>query len=121
MVSKSQRADDDGYIILSNDFDKTIEFREVNGGGDLLQMLLDTRESQEIRDFFRENYVSYRSEGQIIPIPSITDNEYTLESLVEIKIGFATGTRHKVGYFEDVSISGTIYRPGGQESKSINI
>jgi hypothetical protein len=120
-ASKSQRTDNDGYIIMSNDFDKTIEFREVNGGGDLLQMLIDTRESQEIRDFFKENYISYRSEGQIIPIPNITDNDYTLESIVEIKIGFATGGRYKVGYFEDVPISGTVNRPGGLESKSINI
>jgi hypothetical protein len=120
-ASKSNKADEDGFITISNDFDKTIEIREVHGEGDLLQMLIDTRESQEIRDFFRENYISYRTDGPIQPIPNITDNEYTFESIVEIKLGFATGTKYKVGFFEDVSISGTVNRPGKQESKSINI
>ena len=108
-----------GNMTIMNDFDKIIELREVNGEGDLLRLLIETIYRQDIRDLWRQNYITYRYEGSINPIPVQTDNAYTTESLVEITIGFASGTTYKPGYFSSAQFTGTINRPGGLNNITI--
>ncbi|HDY88910.1 MAG TPA: hypothetical protein ENH82_12460 [bacterium] len=82
-------------------------------------MLIETRTRQDIMDLWDRSYIVYRGQGNIIPIPNLTENTWNKESLVEITVAFARGTTYRPGYFDSVTITGTI--PGQGSSNEILI
>jgi hypothetical protein len=117
---KPTETDDNGKVSIKNDFEKTVEIREVNGDGDLLELLIENIERQDILDLWHKNYVVFRRVESSQKLDRTQENEWVRESLIEIVVGFARGTIYKPGWIEDVKYTGTI--PGqGRPDKELTI
>jgi hypothetical protein len=105
--------DGDGKLTMVNDYQYVVEIWEVNGSGSLIQLLLNSIDRQDIKDLWKsEGYAYYGEEGDIQNLPRTQENKWKRESMVELRIGTATGTEDQPGYIEDVEYNGTVPAQG---------
>lgn len=104
---------------LVNDYEMTVEIREVGGGNDLLRLLIDSIERQEIIDLFTANDLVYYGEGPITIAPTLQQSVWRQESFVELRLGKAEGTVEESSYIESVETSGTIPAQGRSGDHSV--
>jgi len=104
---------------LVNDYELTVELRQVGGGNGLLRILVDSIERQEIKDLFAANNVAYLGEGQITYLPVLQGEKWRQESLVELRLGTAEGTTEQPSYIGDMEYSGAVPAQGRSGNHTI--
>lgn len=104
----AQEPNDKGARNLVNDYEYKIEISQVNGDGELLQLLVDSIDRQEIKDLWRKNNFVYYSQGEIIKIPRLSESKWKKEAMVELTIGTAVTTVEQSSIIEDIEVEGKV-------------
>lgn len=111
----------DGRRILVNDYELSVELRQVGGGNDFLRQLIDSVDRQEIKDLFSANNVTYYEESAIQYAPSLQGAEWRQETFVELRLGTAEGTTENASYIDDVEGEGTVPAQGRSGDHTLTI
>ena len=98
-----------GTRLLVADWVLTIEIRETNGEGDRLQALLDSLDREDIYpQYWIGNGIIHFQSTEVQMLPRLNQEDWIQESIVEMQIGSATGTRENSGWIDTVEYEGTI-------------
>jgi len=100
---------DDGSRLNVSDWGLGIELRETNGDGDRLRMLADSLDREDIHHtYFVEKGLSVFTVGNIMPVPRLNQESWIRESMVELQLGVAEGTRETTSWITTVEYEGDI-------------
>lgn len=98
-----------GTRLLVSDWQLKLEIRETNGDGDRLKKLLDSLDREDIYpEYFTENGIAHYQSTSVLMLPRLNQDEWIRESIVEMQLGSAEGTREQSGYIDTVEYEGTI-------------
>lgn len=98
-----------GTRLLVSDWGIEIEIRETNGEGDRLRLLIDSLDREDIHnDYFVANKIVHYTNGNILPVPRLNQEDWIKESMVEMQLGSAEGTRETTSWIDTVQYEGTI-------------
>lgn len=101
--------EDNGKRVIAQDWTINVELRETNGEGDLLRELIDSLEREDIlNNYFRANNLAHYTNGQILPVPRLDQEDWTRESIVELVLGTAESFKEFTDYIETVEYEGNI-------------
>lgn len=111
----------DGRRIQVNDYELTVEIRQVGGGNDFLRELIDSVDRQDIIDLFSAANLTYFDETPIQIAPTLQGAEWREESFTELRLGTAEGTTENASYIDDVEGEGTVPAQGRSGNHTITI
>lgn len=98
---------------IINDYVYTVELRERNGTGELLELLINSIYRRSVQEFWTNAGYSYMREiSNIITIPTTQLNQWERESMVEIEILTGRVSEEQIGAIETVEVNGTIPAQG---------
>ena len=98
-----------GTRLLISDWQLKLEIRETNGEGDRLKKLLDSLDREDIYPkYFTGNGIAHYQSTVVQMLPRLNQDDWIQESIVEMQIGSAEGTRENSGYIDTVEYEGTI-------------
>lgn len=98
-----------GTRLLVSDWGIEIEIRETNGEGDRLRLLIDSFDREDIyNDYFVINKIAHYTNGNVFPVPRLNQEDWIKESMVEIQLGSAEGTRETTSWIDTVQYEGSI-------------
>lgn len=112
MEYMENETDGSGNITYTDDMQFVIEIWEVNGRGDLLDMLVKSINKRSIREIWDDELLSYISESDIRNMPRTQENNWKNEAMIELTLRIGEGTIEEIGYIEDVEYTGTIPAQG---------
>ena len=80
----------EGNVFMIEDYLYSLDLREENGTGDYLKYIIDSIEDPEIQEYFFDNKVAFIGSGNIQQVPSINNNKWIKQAVVEIQLGLPT-------------------------------
>jgi len=94
---------------ITNDNELTgIDLIEEGGDGSYLDLIADSMETTKIIHVFKTNQIALLRVGNIIPQPTLFNDDWTRRSSMEIVLGISSGVIETVEYINDVEYTGTI-------------
>lgn len=101
-----------GLSKVKNNWLNTIEIREVNGNGDLLEELVETSDRDDIISLFNEAGFALLTSGPVQMLPSLPENTWKRESVVELTIHSGKEFEENTGFINNTETEGTIPAEG---------
>jgi hypothetical protein len=92
---------EEGNIFIIEDYKYVLDLREENGSGNYLKYIIDSIENPEVQEYFFNNKIAFMGNGNIQPVPSINDNKWIKQAVVEIQLGLPTYNESSSGSWID--------------------
>lgn len=107
-ASKGELLETESRLLVS-DWRIRFQLRESNGDGDLLRLLLDSLDREDMyHKHFVANSIAHLNSTDISPVPRLNLESWVRESMVEMQLGAAEGTRENAIAIETVEYNGDI-------------
>jgi len=102
LTGNFEKADDTGKVNYSIPYEASITIEEVGGIGDLLNLLLESINRQDIKDFFKLKFVSIVRVEASVDSTDTKENIHELRDAIDIHINYTTQKDYAPGFIETV-------------------
>jgi len=93
------------------DNEKVFTITEEGGDGSMLELIKDSMELTTIRDLFQTNNIALMRIDDVIPKPSLFNDDWIRASTMDIILGIASGVKETSNYIEKVNMTGEVKDP----------
>lgn len=101
-------SDDSGITTIRNNYESTISIECVGKETYYLRLLLESTDTQEVKEFWQTRNVSYLRNAGILSIPNMTENQWELRTTVDIFMLVLSSIEEDTSYINDIDYTNNI-------------